>query len=715
MKGSPRMPQTPSAASASPWRALFAQSPTAMVVVDRAGCIVEMNAVAETLTGVPLADATGQEMGLTLGIIDPTVIEACRVGTAFNTRAELHTPTGGTWWAQAHVTPLSDDALLVTLADETAHRFTELQLREAQQRLGAAFLHAPIGMALCSQSGTVLEPNPRLTEMFGRAAHEILGAPIFDLVDDRSRTMLVSAFAEVTGTSSVTRTTIEVRLEGTEFERWAELSIAAVTHDHDAVGYVIMQAQDVSERRRAERALRLATLTDSLTGLANRSLLRDRLQQALHRRLRHEHDIAVIFLDLDRFKLVNDTHGHDVGDKVLQEVGRRLREVVRPEDTVARIGGDEFVVLLEDLRHGIDEAMLVAERMHEALREPIALPSGSFTPSASIGIAEATPTSSADRLLREADTAMYRAKDTGRARSALFDDSLRQQAMARLGAERLVRKALEDDRVVVCYQPVVDLATGDLAGAEALVRLRDTEGGLLSPAMFLNVAEETGLIVPLGEVVLRRATLDAAAWRREVGNEDMHVAVNVSLRQLDAAFVEVVKSALIDSGLPREALILEVTESILLDAAPSAITILNELHNFGIRLSLDDFGTGYSSLTALRQFPIDIVKADRSFVSNATADDEDRAIVETVVALGDRLGLQVVAEGVETREDLQMLVDIGAHLAQGYLFGRPMENVDFRSLMRLRSPLPANVRLIGSSGQEPEDSNVIQLDRVAGQ
>jgi diguanylate cyclase (GGDEF)-like protein len=380
-------------------------------------------------------------------------------------------------------------------------------------------------------------------------------------------------------------------------------------------------------------------------------------------------DVAVLFIDLDRFKHTNDALGHDTADRVLVAMANRIRAVLRPGDTAARIGGDEFVVLCEELAPGEVQEMCV--RLHQVIRAPLVLGSSEVRTTASIGVVLATDGDTAQDLLRDSDTAMYAAKERGRSRTEIFDSALRHVTTERLHLETSLGRALENSEIEVVYQPTVDLRTGHVEGVEALVRWRHAEHGVLTPSAFLDVAEDTGLIVPIGLYVLNEACRQSVRWQgRE--HRDIAVAVNLSARQLNRqGLPETVGRLLAVHGLDASALRLEITESILVDAGSHTASNLQELHELGISIGIDDFGTGYSSLTYLKRFPVDFIKIDKSFVEGLGHDREDTAIVQAIIALGTSLGLATVAEGVETREQAHLLRELGCHLGQGYLFGRP--------------------------------------------
>jgi diguanylate cyclase (GGDEF)-like protein len=446
---------------------------------------------------------------------------------------------------------------------------------------------------------------------------------------------------------------------------------------------------DAIARRHSEDEIRHRALHDPLTGLPNRSLLMDRLRLALAHGSRRESSVAVLFLDFDHFKLINDSLGHATGDELLSAVAKRLDTRLRAGDTLARIGGDEFVIICDDLADAA-EARTIASGISDVLQEPfLANGSTELTLRASIGIAISSGTKAdAENLIAEADAAMYRAKERGGGRSETFDEVMRGDATSQLRLENDLAKALDNDQLRVAYQPIVELETGHLLGVEALVRWQHPKLGLVSPADFIPLAEATGMIVPIGEWVLREACRQAAGWRDEAPLRTAPtVAVNLSLRQLtEPGLRGMVHAALSDAGLDPAALHLEVTESAVMLQAERAVDTLATLKELGVAIHLDDFGTGYSSLSHLRRFPIDALKIDRSFVATVADDTDDETIVTAIINMADSLDVEVVAEGIETSEQADLLQRLGCRMAQGYLYSRPVAAEAISAL--LNGPLP---------------------------
>jgi diguanylate cyclase (GGDEF)-like protein len=471
--------------------------------------------------------------------------------------------------------------------------------------------------------------------------------------------------------------THEISFPSTTGRVWS-LEIGPYRPDGTRIDGVVCVARNVTGRREAERQLAHQALHDSLTGLANRVLFMDRLDQALARLQRHASPLALLFVDLDHFKVVNDSLGHAAGDEVLVHAAVRLRRALRPTDTIARFGGDEFVILCEEAA-GRAEAEEIASRIALALAQPFKVGEQDVVLTASIGIVIANDThTDAGALLRDADTAMYRAKERGRANSQVFDSSMRMRAVQRLELETALRRAIESDELRVLYQPQVRLSDGSTVACEALVRWAHPERGLIDPDAFIPIAEESGLITQLGDWVLRRVAADMSR-----SGVSLPVSVNVSPRQLaDPDFVEKVRTVVEETGIDPRELCLEVTESALFTEPDTALLRLSALRAIGVRLAIDDFGIGFSSLWHLRQVPeVDLLKVDRAFISEIGHNAKDSAIVGAVIVLAGSLGMDIVAEGIETQEQADELRAMGADYGQGWYFGRPRELHDLGQLV----------------------------------
>jgi diguanylate cyclase (GGDEF)-like protein/PAS domain S-box-containing protein len=561
--------------------------------------------------------------------------------------------------------------VLVSRMAEAISADRERAWREVQaneERFRALVQSSSDLILVLDREGTAVYVSGTSERMLGLTAAEVCAAALVDLVhpDDLQR---VRAFFASAPTSGEPTQSVELRARHAD-GRWRHLEAIGTDHRADpAIAGLVLNVRDVTERKRAEETLAYQALHDSLTGLPNRALLLQRLSASAAAAEAGGPLPAVLFVDVDRFKLINDSLGHDVGDQLLVEAAGRLRAAVRASDTIARFGGDEFVVLC----HPPTDPVGLAERLLSSFEEPFRLCGESYYLSASLGVA--TPQGAfvnPIELLRDADTAMYRAKDAGRGRIRIFDEAARISALARAHTEHELRGAIDRRELRLVYQPIIDLLTGEVVATEALLRWEHPEPGLIGPGDFIDTAEESGLIVPIGEWVLREAYTQAALWVAE--GADVRMSVNVSARQLaDAGLLDVVREILSSGSSPlcRPKLILEVTESALIRDPAIASNDLDELKALGIELAMDDFGTGYSSLANLRRYPFDSIKIDRRFVSGITSSSEDLTIVRAVIDLAHGLGRTVIAEGVETAEQLDALQLLGCDLAQGYFLGRP--------------------------------------------
>jgi diguanylate cyclase (GGDEF)-like protein/PAS domain S-box-containing protein len=595
---------------------------------------------------------------------------ALDAASVFDHPAAQHDP----WrWAAVHALFIS--ALgAVNIVSWRMNEDARESMRVSDVRFRSAFEDAPIGMAIVGLDGVIQRVNSCLCSLTGRDGDDLLGTRLDDLTPEEYRT------GEPWPSG-----------EGVEVERrfnradgnvgWGLWQHSLVRDRGDEPSYWVTHVLDISARKGIERQLDYQAHHDSLTGLPNRTHFLQRLSELIAAR-EHE-EIAVVFVDLDNFKLINDSLGHGAGDRLLEVVAERMRRVLRPGDVIARFGGDEFALTIG--AGGEIAARRVADRLASALRAPVELDGRQRFVTASFGVRSiAVDSADPEALLRDADAAMYRAKELGKARCEVFDMSMRERAVERLDLEGGLRHALERGELQVLYQPQVELQTGRVTGAEALLRWHHPERGLIVPPVFIPIAEQTGLIVPIGAWVLREACRQAATWRRHCGR-DLTVAVNVSPRQLaNADFATVVEEALADTGLRPELLCLEITESAVMADPDAATALLERLKTIGVRLAIDDFGVGYSSLAQLKALlPVDTIKIDKSFVDGVPGNGEDHAIVDAVLRLAAGLGLVAVAEGVENAEQVEALVEMGCVLSQGFHFARPQPPEELERLLAI--------------------------------
>jgi len=586
----------------------------------------------------------------------------------------------------SHELPFADrPARLVLIHDITEQTEAETALRRAEEKYRNIFENAVEGIFQTTPDGRYLSVNPALARIYGYSSPAELANGVTDIahqlyVDPTRRSEFARRLQEqdrVVGFEARIR-----RKDGSVV--WISENARAVRDAEGTLLYYEGMVEDITQRKLAQEQLLHDACHDKLTGLANRALLMDRLQHLIERSRRSRGLFAVLFLDFDRFKVVNDSLGHAVGDQLLVAASHRLRSSIRPSDTVARLGGDEFVILLEHIDEEA-EALQVAARLQKEFTLPFDLGGQEVFTSASIGIAvSSTGYDLAEDLLRDADMAMYRAKAQGPGHHALSVPDMHLDAVARLQLETDLRWAIERGELCAHYQPIIALKTGRIAGFEALVRWRHPERGLIFPGEFMSVAEETGLVVPLGKRVLMDACAQMGKWHAEFPElPDLTMSVNVSGRQFSQPnLMEQIRSVLAESRLDPSRLKIEITESAIMENAAAAAAMLREARALGIRKSLDDFGTGYSSLSYLHRLPIDTLKIDRSFVSMIDAPGSSLEIVRTIVDLGHNLGKDIVAEGVQTDEQLAVLQNLGCDYGQGFYFSPPLDEEAATTLLR---------------------------------
>ncbi len=658
-------------------RRLLDELPEAVLLVDEERHVLSSNAAALSLFGLAQRDLVDTDLSEHAGgdeqvqlaaamqrafegdDVDPLQIEVVGgEGRAVVVEVSFHLPR--------HSEVLQHQRrLVVRLRDVSEREQQNRALDQARRRFQQAFQSAPTGMALVRiDDGRIVDANESLAEMLRRDVSELVGCTLreFTHPDDVRAAQPHRARLEL-GIVESFRIDQRYRRRDGEYV-WARTRVS--TTEDDGAILAITHIEDVTEQRRAAEQLRYAARHDELTGLPNRSylmhILEDRLATAEIDR------VAVLFVDLDQFKVINDSLGHEVGDELLQVVSERLRTTLRDDDVLARFGGDEFIVVLSG------PPLDVAERLRKAIHGSVLIGEHELFVSASIGFAtNHEPGMTPNDLLRDADAAMYRAKARGRNCVEAFEVGGHEHGLQALRTAGELRRGIERGEIVPYFQPIVDLETGRVLSYEVLARWLHPDRGLLPPAEFLPLAEDSGLLVELGARILRDSLAQLARWR-EAGHSfaDCTLSVNVGSRQLiDPNFYDVVAEALAETGIAADSLWLEITETALLADVKAATVALRELRSMGLHLSVDDFGTGYSSLTYLKRFPVEAIKIDRSFVAGLGLEAEDTTIVEAVVKLGQALGMGVVAEGIESPLQLSRLRDLGCDRGQGYLFGRP--------------------------------------------
>jgi len=571
------------------------------------------------------------------------------------------------------------------LAQANAEMVREVEERrraEMELQLAAeVFEHSLEGITITDRGGHILKVNPAFTAITGYSSEEVLGKNPRVLKSDRHDAAFYQEMWR--GLMEDGRWEGEIwnrRKSGESYPEW--LSISAVRNAEGQTTHYVGVFHDITEAKESEEQIRFQAYHDALTGLPNRLLLKDRLAVAINHAQRNDGKVAVLFLDLDNFKNINDSLGHIVGDWLLQSVAYRLLKLMRDEDTVARLGGDEFVIMVEEVEN-VREVVLVAQRIIAAFAAPVTVGSHELFVTPSLGITLYPDDGrDPDTLIKNADLAMYQAKAAGRNDYRLFTPQMNENVTRRLALEGRLRKAVENGELIPFFQPKAELASGRVSGMEALARWPQEDGGLVSPAEFIPLAEETGLILPLGEIILEKAC-QAACRMTEGGSCDLTLAVNLSPKQFKQKdLVARILATLTRTGLPPSRLELEITETTLMTDIDKTVGKLRELAEHGIGLAVDDFGTGYSSLFYLKHFPLRSLKIDQSFVRDITRDEGDANIVRTIIALAHNFKLEVVAEGVETPEQLAFLRAHRCHTGQGFLFSRPLDEAGFTAYMR---------------------------------
>ncbi|HEY9854752.1 MAG TPA: EAL domain-containing protein [Stenomitos sp.] len=570
-------------------------------------------------------------------------------------------------------------ARLFIFRDISNHLLAARELHESEERYRLLVEHSP-DMVAVHVRGRFVFLNAAGARMLGAATpEELYGRRVLDFVHPDYVPQVEARVRDMTDRAQLAPLLEErfVALDGSQID----VEVIGVPITFEGMPGVQVIARNISKRKRAEALVRHMATEDSLTGLPNRHLFHERLHHALSQAHHRSRCLAILFLDLDRFKNINDTLGHEIGDRLLQLIAERLQGCLKSGDFCARIGGDEFSIILPHIQDS-QEAAAVAHRIQQALAEPFTVPGHELYVTASIGITQyPADGEEPSHLIKNADTAMYRAK-AERNTYRIYSPTMNETALERLSLESLLHKAIERDEFIIHYQPQVDLHSGSIVGAEALIRWHQPELGLISPAKFIPLAEETGLIMPITDLVLRKACHQVKEWHR-AGTPVRRMAVNLSgLYFKQREVTQAIADVLAEYDLPASCLELELTESIFMEDRDTTLTTLRTLRAMGVRVSIDDFGTGYSSLSYLQRFPIGMLKIDQSFVREISSASDDAAIVQTIILLAHSLGMRVIAEGVETEEQRAFLTALGCDEIQGYLISRPVSAEHFQRLLR---------------------------------
>ena len=667
---------------------VFTESPDGIAILDFASMsIVDVNIQFASSTGQRPEDIINEPISRFLAdasLLQEAGTQAIEQSHVSNLEVELIDTEGKRVPSLVSVSSVDlngKPCLLCIAKDIRQQRETENKLRRSEQRFRSTFENAPLGMLLADTSGRIFQANRFAADLLAYEGDSLTGLHLSRLVPANGRVRLLEVLEQLIA-GEVADSHSERRLVSQHgLEIWVNLHVVLQRSEEGNPLYFIIQMADITEMKRSQERMERLAFYDTLTDLANRRLFNDRLQQAITRTQRNRKSAALMYLDLDQFKRVNDTLGHDAGDALLKHVSLRLQKCVRKEDTVARPGGDEFTIILYDIS-AINDASRVAEKILDELRKPISIAGQQLVVTTSIGITLLPQDSNdAQTLMRNADMAMYKAKERGRNNYQFFSEDMNQTAINRLRIETELRDALKRDQFELYYQPKIRLADQKLTGVECLIRWNHPKRGILGPHEFIAIAEESGFIVDIGTWVIEQSCIAGRQLRQESG-QDFQVALNISPRQFrDPNLITTIRRCLRETELPPEALEIEITETMLMQDVEAASQTVQRLHDLGADLAIDDFGTGYSSLNYLKKFPINTVKVDRSFVIDIPESEDDMAITSAVIAMAHQLKMEVVAEGVETPEQLNFLRRHNCEYAQGYLFGRPMPLKDLRELI----------------------------------
>ncbi len=664
------------------YRLLLEQAADGILVTNDQGRVEIVNSRACEMLGYTPEEFMGRHIESFLEPAElaerPLRAEQLRSGQTLRNERSLRSKGGGYVPTETSSRVLDDGSVQIIIRDITERQEAEAALRRSEQEYRQLFERASDAVIIIDiERELVLDVNPRACELYGIAYDDFVELGLRDLAghfvnghaEDAARLLV----REMQGHEAEIRHT-----DGMQLHVLVSASLVEFRGHRCALSI----QRDVTDQKRLEEQLRHQALHDALSGLANRALFQDRLEHALSRARQAQYDVAVLVLDLDRFKLINDSLGHDLGDRMLVGVAARLLECVRDGDTVARLGGDEFTILLEGVAN-MREVTLVAERVTNALRMHFHLDGHDIVVTASVGIAVATHGSGTpETLMSHADVAMYRAKDAGRSGYVIFDPSMNATMLERLELETGLRVAIDRGQLRAHYQPTVDIKSSRVVGMEALVRWEHPTRGQLPPGAFIPLAEEAGLVRMIDQWILGHACRQLAAWTESYRDAPLILNVNVSAQSIQHPdMVRDIAAVLDETGVDPQQLQLEITESVIMADAGATHSRLRHLKELGVRLAIDDFGTGYSSLSYLKRFPVDTLKVDRSFVDGLGTEAEDSAIVEAIISLGRALELQIVAEGVETDVVAHRLQELGCSLGQGYRFARPLPADQFERLL----------------------------------
>ena len=693
------------------FRSLFENSSDVVTIVDEDLRIAFCTPAAERILGRTVESLVGQ-----------APFEHVHPDDRWRARALLEVPTapegtpeplevrllhadGSYRWFEVLTRDLRDEpeieGIVVTAREITDRKGAEQRLANSEARFRALVQNSSDVVAVVDDLGCFTYVSPAITAMLGYRADELVGTSAIALLPDEEAANL-APYSELLTEATFPQTSVEVRLQDRSGV-WHTVDITLTDLRREpAVRGLVLNARDVTVRKELEHDLRHQALHDTLTGLGNRKMFTNRVVEALERGDKRLDAVAVLFVDLDDFKTVNDSLGHAVGDQLLVAVAERLRDCLRVSDTAARLGGDEFAVLLEH-SYGESEVIAVAERILESVHRSLTIQGREITITASLGIAiNSDRSASAEVLLRNADMAMYLAKDRGKARYEVFEEQMHASVFERLETKAALSQAIKANQLVLHYQPVISIPTGEITGVEALVRWRHPEKGLLGPGAFIPLAEETGLIVPLGGWVLEEASRQLDAWQeRGLVGPSFNMSVNVSVRQLqDDTVIQTVVSTLERHALAPNCLTLELTESLLVDDTSRMQERLEALQAVGVSLAVDDFGTGYSALGYIQRFPIDIIKIDRSFVDGLNSAESDASVVRAVIDLAKQIGARTVAEGIEDPRQLARLKEMGCDAGQGYFFSKPVPPAEFAAMINASGDGDARFRLAAEASPQ---------------